>query len=115
MSKNHRNNWLKSLLNQNLKPQIELIDEGYKARSSLCDAEVFLIAFYRELGVDLVNGTDGGDGGNGPRTEEWKKNHSLMMKGKKKPPRTEEHRKNLSLGGKGKHSRSIATIYRRTS
>jgi hypothetical protein len=51
--------WIRSLVNQNLKPQIELIQDGYKTRKELCEAETFLIAFYREVGVGLVNGTKG--------------------------------------------------------
>jgi hypothetical protein len=56
---NHKINWIKSLLNKNLKPQIELIQDGYKTRKELCEAEIFLIAFYKEIGIDLVNGTNG--------------------------------------------------------
>jgi hypothetical protein len=38
----HRDNWIKSLLNKGLKPQIELIQDGYKTRKELCEAEIFL-------------------------------------------------------------------------
>lgn len=62
---NRRINWIKSLLKQNFKPHIELIQDDYKTREELCAAEIFLIQFYKDIGLDLVNSTRGGDSGNG--------------------------------------------------
>ena len=99
--KNYRINWFNFLLNQNLKPQIELIDEGYRTRSSLCEAERFLIKFYRELGVDLVNGTDGGDGGGWNKGLPKELQPMFGKRGKDAPNygsiRTVEQKKNISV------------------
>lgn len=46
----------------------------------------------------LVNISEGGDGGNRgyTHTEEWKVNHSLKTKGKKKKPHSDESKKKIS-------------------
>jgi hypothetical protein len=64
----------------------------------------------------LRNLTDGGEGNNTPRSEEWKINHSLKIKGNKKSPeeclqiknrdrsymKTDEYRAKVSAAKKGK-------------
>jgi len=57
-------NWIKKLLKLGLKPELKLLQE--------CDnydwenAEIYWIAYYKELGHDLTNHTAGGDGINDP-------------------------------------------------
>jgi NUMOD1 domain len=56
-SRHHRHCWIKSLLNNNLKPQICLIKE-FKTAEEAKKAEIEAISKY----PNLVNSTDGGDG-----------------------------------------------------
>lgn len=78
-SNHKRANWIKSLLNKNLKPVIELI--------TICDwadsakIEIALIKEYKDKGFRLTNMTDGGDGALGYITsEETKKKQSIAQK-----------------------------------
>ena len=47
----------------------------------------------------LRNMTDGGEGNSGPRSKEWRENHSRLMKGRK---RSEATRLKCSIGNTGK-------------
>lgn len=62
--KTKKNSWIKSLLNQNLVPKINIIDiipfEEWKFW------EQFYISLYKSWGFDLTNLTIGGDGGEMP-------------------------------------------------
>jgi hypothetical protein len=60
----HKNNWVYSLLLKGLRPIIQLIetvpyDQDWQER------EKYWIKYYRELGYDLTNSTDGGIGTSG--------------------------------------------------
>jgi len=57
--KNHRCCWIRSMLARGLTPTIELQTE---VSGDGCKAEIAYIAHYRKMGLDLVNGTDGGEG-----------------------------------------------------
>ncbi len=57
---NHRINWTRSLLNEGLTPEIEEIDFCPWCESQ--SKEIYYIKFYKDLGCDLVNETDGGEG-----------------------------------------------------
>lgn len=57
----HKNTWIKSLLNENLKPIIELID--VVCENDWKTIEKNYISFYREKGCDLLNISEGGDSG----------------------------------------------------
>jgi len=57
--KNHRCNWIRLLLKKGLVPIIREIDE---VEGDGCNREIGWISFFRRLGLDLVNGTDGGEG-----------------------------------------------------
>ena len=59
-SKNHRSNWIKSILNKNLIPEIEEIDNCIWLESQ--EKEQFWIKYYKDLNYNLVNATDGGEG-----------------------------------------------------
>lgn len=89
--KNHRCCWIRSMLKRGFTPTIELITEVQEINGP--KAEIAYIAYYRKLGFDLVNGTDGGDGTTGHiswnkgkkglycPTEEAKKKQSKALKG----------------------------------
>lgn len=64
---NHRNNWIRSLFAVGEKPVLEILDEVDNAFWP--QWEVAWIAYYREQGFDLVNGTAGGEGSNNPTPE----------------------------------------------
>lgn len=55
-----KNNWLVSLLRQNLLPEMEIIDEVFE--NEIDYWEKFYIELFRTWGFDLLNGTNGGDG-----------------------------------------------------
>ena len=57
----HKNRWINKLLNLNLKPCIELVDETYDA-NEIKLMEIKYIALYAEKGCKLTNATKGGDG-----------------------------------------------------
>ena len=57
----HKNNWIKEMLSNNLKPEMRLI-EVYNDEKTWQEAEIHFIAFYKKIGCDLTNATDGGDG-----------------------------------------------------
>lgn len=123
-SQNHRCDWIRSLLNKGLKPILEIVDEVLESEWQA--AEAAYIEFYRELGFELVNGTNGGDGFSSgechpmhgrKQTPEWKEkrlskirgnqHHAFGKTGDKCPffgkKLSEEHRQKLSeshLGNK---------------
>jgi hypothetical protein len=81
--KNHRNRWIRSLLSKNIEPIIEVIEVvAYKIKN---EREKYWISFYgRE---NLVNGTDGGEGGLGRKhSEKTKKILSEKAKEQMKDP-----------------------------
>ena len=63
-----KNNWIKYLISQGLKPILEVIEEielsGDKSADLklLGEAEIFWIASFVAIGVELKNGNDGGKG-----------------------------------------------------
>jgi len=69
----HKLNWIRSLLRDNLVPLVRVVDKGFG--DSWESAERHWVAFYRhEVGANLTNATDGGDGVPGYRhTDETKK------------------------------------------
>ena len=56
--KSHLYNWMRSLPTS---PLLEIIEEC-ENKSSLDEAEIFYICYFRSLGFDLTNLTNGGDG-----------------------------------------------------
>jgi hypothetical protein len=59
VAKNHRCRWIRSMLARGYSPAIELQTE---VRGNGCKAEIAYIAYYRKMGFNLVNSTQGGDG-----------------------------------------------------
>lgn len=116
---NHKNNWIKSLLNKGLRAKVIVIEECYN-EEDLNDAEIKWIKHYKNLGYNLTNGTEGGDGGK--LSPESIAKMAASKKGKKlseehkakiskanmghKPynfgPLTEEHKAKISKANKGK-------------
>lgn len=109
---NHRAKWIKSLRMANLMPVLGHVDEVPEDYWQAVEAAY--IQFYRNLGCDLVNGTDGGEGVSlpgekhprfgktGKKHPMFGKNHSFetraRMMGKK---RSSETREKMSAARRG--------------
>ena len=92
-------NWLKSLHKGGHKVGIEILESGFETHQELLDAEVFYIAYFRSLGFDLTNQTDGGEGLPGyTHTPESRLKMSQKLKGK---PKSAEQRRKLSIAKTG--------------
>jgi len=109
----HKCNWIRSMLRHDLIPTITLIEEVEGGGN---DEERKWIKYFYDHGIELVNGTDGGDGGNtilrfSPEeyaefrkkcshqaTDEYRKNMSRIKKGH---PVSQEQRQKLSIANKG--------------
>lgn len=91
--KTHRANWIRQLLAADLLPVISMLEiTEDKTR------EIYWIREYRERGIDLVNGTAGGDGW-GQWTEERRLAHGDRMRGRIAMPET---RAKLSAAQRGR-------------
>lgn len=94
----HKNNWIKSLLKDGIKPLPVLIEEvvGWKYA---CEVEKYWIKEFKEQGYKLVNSTEGGDGSQGykwtPEVREKCMNHLRIRF-------TDEYRLKLSIAHTGK-------------
>lgn len=74
----------------------------WQTNDEACDHEKFLIACFRDMGCDLVNMTDGGDGTLGHRpSDETLRKLTLLRTGKK---RTDETKRKMSAAIKLSHS-----------
>lgn len=98
----HKNNWLNKLLKNGLYVNVKII-ELCDDESQLNDCEIKWINYYKLIGCDLTNGTNGGDGGR--MSEDSIKKMILTKTGKKL---TEEHKLKISESKKG-HSVSEDT------
>lgn len=58
---NHRINWIKSVINKSGKIVINLIEE-VEGWGNACQREIYWIKKYREIGYNLTNSVDGGQG-----------------------------------------------------
>lgn len=120
---NHRKYWLTSIIKAGYLPIMEPIEE---CGDDWQEREIYWIKYYKDLGLNLVNSTDGGDGSKyfqmseavkakissskkGIKlSEETRKRMSIAQKGKSKAkwkyPRvfSEEHKNKLKLAAKGK-------------
>lgn len=89
----HKNSWIKSLIKNNERPIMYIIEEQDSFERSV-DAEKFFIEYFRSIGCNLTNATDGGVGTVGiKRSEETKKRISLAGLGRK---HTKETKKRIS-------------------
>jgi hypothetical protein len=96
----YKENWIRSLLNRNLKPIINIIDEVDKNEANFW--EIFYISLYRSWNCKLTNTTKGGDGGNGNKqSEETIKKRINTRRNNGKPWVSEEQKvemRNNNLG-----------------
>jgi hypothetical protein len=112
-SRNHRLNWIRQLLNEELEPFIEVLEEC--TNDTWEKAERDWIVECRRFGLKLTNGTDGGEGGIGeivkgkPSHRKGKKlspEHSEKIKKSMQShvgvPRPEEVRKKIGKAQEGK-------------
>ena len=74
--KSHRSRWINKIINSGLSPIIESVEDNI---SDWQNRERFWIKFYREMGIRLVNQTDGGEGFS-PWTDERRLKQSERMK-----------------------------------
>lgn len=79
--KHHCRNWVKSLVDRGLKPEIVVLEEC-SAPQDLIESEVWHIAYWRSIGANLTNLTDGGDGmtGHKPTKEAVEKRAAAKRK-----------------------------------
>lgn len=104
-SKTLKNNWIRSLLNEGLKPVMTLTDYS-ESRDDINAKEKYWIVKYREWGCDLKNMTDGGDGGDTMSGRKLSKAASLKISQSKLGiPRPD-----LSASNKITKSKSVAQI-----
>lgn len=68
----HKNRWINKLLNLNVKPQIELVDETSDP-DLIREMEIKYIALYAAKGCKLTNATKGGDGQLGRKVSDAQK------------------------------------------
>jgi GIY-YIG catalytic domain/NUMOD3 motif len=104
--RNHKANWIRSLLTKGQRPTVQIIDTVL--RSEWKAAEAAYIEFYREQGFKLVNNTRGGEGFASGR------DHPRCWRGKQM---SEEHRRKLSNALKGRrkspeHAAKVGAAHR---
>lgn len=96
IDKTHKNNWLNKLLNEGKYVRVNVVEE-LDNEKLLNEAEKKWIKYYKNLGYDLTNGTEGGDGGKmSPESIEKMKLNKIGVK------LSEEHKQKISEGNKGR-------------
>lgn len=90
--KSHKISWIKSLLFQDLRPFIKVIDEVPQEEWKYW--ECYYIELYRSKGCNLTNLTDGGQGGSGYKHTQESRNR--MRKSKLGQKLSEEHKEKIS-------------------
>lgn len=86
--KTHLGNWLRSCLPA--LPGLVILHE-VEENESWQEEERRYISCARAIGIDLVNATDGGEGGSGPRSPECRAAISAATKGVPRGPHSPEH------------------------
>lgn len=117
--RNHRVNWIKSVLAKGLKPEFRILEDCH-SDMELVAAERRWIAKLRSEGARLTNSTDGGEGAPGAKlsaehkrkiseahkgkviSESHRKRLSEVHKGAKRPPRTRSYSINASKAHGGR-------------
>lgn len=91
----HKADWLRKLVNQGKKPVIEILFEVLDKEWQRWERAT--IRFFKAVGADLVNGTDGGDGVSWPGELHplFGRGHSEETKIKMRKPKSQEHREAL--------------------
>ena len=94
--KTHKNNWLNNMLINNKFANV-IILEICESEKELNECEIKWIKYYRELGYDLTNATDGGDGGKmSPESIEKMRMTKIGVK------LSNDHKLKISEGNKGR-------------
>lgn len=93
----HKNNWIRSLLAKELKPEIVII-QSFDDNDILSQAEIHWIAYFKAMGCPLTNQCRGGEGFTGPHTDESKRKIGLGAR----RPMSEEIKRHLSEASKGR-------------
>ena len=91
-AKTHRNNWIKSLLENGHKPEMVVLEEV--PSSEWKTSESWWIEYWKFLGANLVNGTSGGDGLHNP-SKEVREKIGASCRGKRKVF-TDEHKAKIA-------------------
>jgi hypothetical protein len=106
----HCLNWVKNLAQDNLKPEIVILEElsVEASNADLNEAERHHIAYWKFLGCELTNHRLGGEGGAGYKmTLEHRANLSAALKGRTSPNKgkklSQDIRAKISLSLTGKH------------
>lgn len=94
--KTHKNMWILSLIKNNFRAKVLILEECDDL-DQLNNAEIKWIKYYKEMGADLTNGTNGGTGGKMSLDSIEKMRNS--KRGKKL---SDEHKKRISEGNKGR-------------
>lgn len=96
-SKTHKNNWIRKLTSLGLKPEIILLEENIN--SDWSKIEIDYIKKYKELGCNLTNSTEGGEGQHGRlMSDETKAKISIANKGKVRDIETRKRISNARTG-----------------
>lgn len=78
-SNSHKNNWINKLLNENLKPKIDFLDEVPVEQWE--DYEIYWIEQFKQWGFNLLNTCEGGEGAKtGPLSKSHKQKISNSVK-----------------------------------
>ncbi len=97
---NYRGYWIQSLIQQGIEPVIKLI-ETVPVGGDWAEREKYWIAYYRSIGANLTNATDGGEGVTGLRhTNESRAKISRAELGRKQSPESIEKGRKKRLGRK---------------
>lgn len=120
----HKHNWIAALMREGLIPICQIIDQGWG--DGWGDAEKRWIAYYREAGARLTNGSAGGEGF--PKSEDIKEKIRRTSLGRKHSPAAIERirqnalnasdetrlKRSIALRGK-RHSAEIRARYSRAA
>lgn len=91
-SPTYKNNWIKYLLSQNLKPVLQIFEE-FSLEKEAFDSEIFYITYFKWLGCNLTNTANGGEGGfTGKPSEQT----LLKLKEINSKPKSETHKSRIS-------------------
>jgi group I intron endonuclease len=100
----HKNNWIKQLLSNKLKPIISLIE--LTDDKNWIEREIYHIKTLKEKGIKLTNTTEGGDGALGTKqtieSKEKRRKTMLSKYGSYGIKITEEQKKSISLAQTGR-------------
>jgi group I intron endonuclease len=95
----HKNNWIKSLLKEDLRPVIKILDEVPIGEWE--SWEIYWIEQFKHWGFNLTNISLGGRGPNGHK--HTKKTKNRMGKSRIGIPLSDEHKEKISTQGKKHH------------